>query len=167
MSRWVLTGLSRGIITTKYPKKKDKTPGITPGIPVTYMGNKIYEKIIEICPTNAIYMKDNIPRVDISKCIHCLRCIRHGKDSISWAMDYEWAQAVHEHFSLPSIFKKSAHIRVVDAGDCGACLNEVKLLNNPYYNMHRLGFFYYSHPKEGRYIAGGWLPYRTYENAVN
>jgi formate hydrogenlyase subunit 7 len=30
---------------------------------------------------------------------------------------------------------------VVDAGDCGACLNEVKQLNNPYYNMHRLGFF--------------------------
>ena len=28
-----------------------------------------------------------------------------------------------------------------DAGDCGACLNEVKQLNNPYYNMHRLGFF--------------------------
>jgi Ni,Fe-hydrogenase III small subunit len=33
------------------------------------------------------------------------------------------------------------HIRVVDAGDCGACLSEVKQLNNPYYNMHRLGFF--------------------------
>ena len=30
---------------------------------------------------------------------------------------------------------------VVDAGDCGACLNEVKQLNNPYYNIHRLGFF--------------------------
>ena len=29
----------------------------------------------------------------------------------------------------------------MDAGDCGACLNEVKQLNNPYYNMHRLGFF--------------------------
>jgi Ni,Fe-hydrogenase III small subunit len=38
-------------------------------------------------------------------------------------------------------FRRSAHILVVDAGDCGACLNEVKQLNNPYYNMHRLGFF--------------------------
>ena len=38
-------------------------------------------------------------------------------------------------------FKRSIHIIVVDAGDCGACLNEVKQLNNPYYNMHRLGFF--------------------------
>ena len=38
-------------------------------------------------------------------------------------------------------FRRSIHILVVDAGDCGACLNEVKQLNNPYYNMHRLGFF--------------------------
>ena len=38
-------------------------------------------------------------------------------------------------------FQRSIHIIVVDAGDCGACLNEVKQLNNPYYNMHRLGFF--------------------------
>ncbi len=29
----------------------------------------------------------------------------------------------------------------MDAEDCGACLNEVKQLNNPYYSMHRLGFF--------------------------
>src|SRR5262249_54178501 len=32
-------------------------------------------------------------------------------------------------------------VMVVDAGDCGACLHEVKQLNNPLYNMHRLGFF--------------------------
>ncbi len=38
-------------------------------------------------------------------------------------------------------FRRSIHVLVVDAGDCGACLNEVKQLNNPYYNMHRLGFF--------------------------
>ena len=38
-------------------------------------------------------------------------------------------------------FSRSIHILVVDAGDCGACLNEVKQLNNAYYNMHRLGFF--------------------------
>jgi len=38
-------------------------------------------------------------------------------------------------------FYHSIHILVVDAGDCGACLHEVKQLNNPYYNMHRLGFF--------------------------
>jgi len=42
---------------------------------------------------------------------------------------------------LGGAFKRSVNILVVDTGDCGACLNEVKQLNNPYYNMHRLGFF--------------------------
>jgi Ni,Fe-hydrogenase III small subunit len=36
---------------------------------------------------------------------------------------------------------------VVDAGDCGACLNEVKQLNNPLYNMHRLGIFFTATPR--------------------
>ena len=44
-------------------------------------------------------------------------------------------------------FERSIHICVVDAGDCGACLNEVKQLNNPYYNMHRLGFFITPSPR--------------------
>jgi Ni,Fe-hydrogenase III small subunit len=39
------------------------------------------------------------------------------------------------------------HIMVVDAGDCGACLHEVKQLNNPLYNMHRLGFFFTATPR--------------------
>ena len=36
---------------------------------------------------------------------------------------------------------------VVDAGDCGACLHEVKQLNNPFYNMHRLGYFFTATPR--------------------
>jgi formate hydrogenlyase subunit 7 len=33
------------------------------------------------------------------------------------------------------------HIRFVDAGACSACVSEARQLDNPYYNMHRLGFF--------------------------
>ena len=40
------------------------------------------------------------------------------------------------------------NVLVVDTGDCGACLNEVKQLNNPYYNMHRLGFFITPTPRQ-------------------
>jgi len=50
--------------------------------------------------------------------------------------------------ALGSPFSRSIHILVVDAGDCGACLNEVRHLNNPYYNMHRLGFFITPTPRE-------------------
>ncbi|HUJ39738.1 MAG TPA: hypothetical protein VLW54_04265 [Candidatus Acidoferrales bacterium] len=39
------------------------------------------------------------------------------------------------------------HVIVVDAGDCGACLREVKQLNNPFYNVHRLGIFFTASPR--------------------
>jgi Ni,Fe-hydrogenase III small subunit len=49
---------------------------------------------------------------------------------------------------LGAAFTKSIHVRVVDAGDCGACLREVKQLSNPYYNLHRLGFFITPTPRQ-------------------
>ena len=61
-----------------------------------------------------------------------------------WSQDYEWAGANEigdPRRTFGKEFNRSVHILVVDAGDCGACLNAVKQLNNPYYNMHRLGFF--------------------------
>src|SRR5205807_101530 len=42
---------------------------------------------------------------------------------------------------LENAFGRSLHIRFVDAGACGACMSEARQLDNPYYNMHRLGFF--------------------------
>ena len=53
-------------------------------------------------------------------------------------------------------FAHSLHIIVVDAGDCGACLNEVKQLNNPFYNMHRLGFFFTPTPRAADVLSGCW-----------
>lgn len=42
---------------------------------------------------------------------------------------------------LPKAFQHSLNLFIVDTGDCGACLNEIKRLNTPYYNFHHLGFF--------------------------
>ena len=42
---------------------------------------------------------------------------------------------------MHGVFGRLLHIRFVDAGACGACISEARQLNNPYYNMHRLGFF--------------------------
>ncbi|MDA8049509.1 MAG: hydrogenase [Rhodospirillales bacterium] len=42
---------------------------------------------------------------------------------------------------LGRLFRRSLNIRFVDAGACGACMGEVRQIDNPYYNIHRLGFF--------------------------
>ena len=66
-----------------------------------------------------------------------------------WEMGYEWAAVKGSAFAqLGRPFSRSVNIRVVDAGDCGACLHEVKQLANPYYNLHRLGFFFTPTPRQ-------------------
>ena len=65
-----------------------------------------------------------------------------------WEEGFEWAAIRDDTARVPGAFQHSVYIRVIDAGDCGACLNEIRLLNNPYYNMHRLGFFITPTPRK-------------------
>jgi Ni,Fe-hydrogenase III small subunit len=145
---WVFRGLRTGIRTTRYPKEQEKATGVSPGLPT---GARLAvaaaaENLAERCPTHAIARADGGIQIDRSRCIHCLRCRRDSDDALApWDSSYEWAsfskgpEALVER--LERIFGRSLHIRFVDAGACGACVSEARQLNNPYYNMHRLGFF--------------------------
>ncbi len=149
MSKWVLKGLSSGIVTTRYPKREEKALGISPGFPEIGNKNERTNTITEnICPTGALQNDENGLQLEKGKCIHCFRCNRNTKNPVPWDNSFEWARFTEGGTSFPGVFKKSLHIRVVDSGDCGACLNEVKLLNNPFYNMHRLGFFITPTPRK-------------------
>jgi Ni,Fe-hydrogenase III small subunit len=100
--------------------------------------------MIARCPTRALRDLEGRISVDYTRCVHCFRCARGIETPLDWSHGYEWAGATggaDASQPLGRAFRRSMHIIVVDAGDCGACLHEVKQLNNPYYNMHRLGFF--------------------------
>jgi Ni,Fe-hydrogenase III small subunit len=141
MFQWVSRGLRTGIKTSAYPAKPETAPGVSPGLPVggTYRENES-DLLIGRCPTEAFSQSDRRVIVDYRRCVHCYRCERQIETPIGWSNSYEWAAANGSEV-LGKQFSRSIHILVVDAGDCGACLHEVKQLNNPYYNMHRLGFF--------------------------
>jgi Ni,Fe-hydrogenase III small subunit/ferredoxin-like protein FixX len=146
MSRWVYRGLKTGVVTTLYPVQQETAPGCTPGLPMGQTMSVAQGKQLEkLCPTGAIQARGDRVTVDYRRCIHCYRCAREGEHPLPWQNGYEWAypNPVLEAGSndLASAFTRSIHIKVVDAGDCGACLHEVRKLANPYYNMHRLGFF--------------------------
>jgi len=64
-----------------------------------------------------------------------------------WEEGFEWAEAADRSEALQGPFSRSLHIRFVDAGACGACLTEIKQLNNPFYNIHRLSFFFTPTPR--------------------
>ncbi len=142
MSQWVINGLRTGIKSTRYPTKPETAAGVSPGLPVAcdYPKDRI-ASLIAACPTGVFGERNGRLIVDQTRCVHCYRCTRDIETPVAWQTDYESASVTNGQQNLPAQFCRSTHIIVVDAGDCGACLNEVKQLNNAYYNMHRLGFF--------------------------
>lgn len=167
MTKWVWSGLATRVRTTRYPARQDGSGGVSPGFPagrVLAPGDP--GAVVERCPTGALQRRGGRIDVDQRRCVHCYRCA-HGEDALDWAPGYEWAAATAESVRtagmtqpaagservagqavrLGRAFARSVHIRVVDAGDCGACLHEVKQLANPYYNAHRLGFFFTPTPR--------------------
>jgi Ni,Fe-hydrogenase III small subunit len=142
MSQWVINGIRTGIKTTAYPRGAEHAAGVTPGMPRGGGFGAGAQALVERCLTHALDRTDGDISVDSRRCVHCYRCVRGVADPLNWDTTYEWAStAASLTNELGQPFRRSIHVLVVDAGDCGACLNEVKQLNNPYYNMHRLGFF--------------------------
>lgn len=149
MSQWVIKGIRTGIKTTAYPLRAELAAGVTPGLPDGRFDAEAVV-LVERCPTQALSQADGKISVDYRRCVHCYRCVRGIPHPLNWQPTYEWggssaASSLHNELGQP--FQHSIHVLVVDAGDCGACLNEVKQLNNPYYNMHRLGFFITPSPR--------------------
>ena len=151
MIQWVNRGIRTGIKTTIYPTSPENAAGVTPGLPQggTHSPEEV-QALVEGCPTHAISGQYDQVSIDYRRCVHCFRCHPQLSETLGWSQDYEWAGANETRDPRRTFgkeFNRSAHILVVDAGDCGACLNEVKQLNNPYYNMHRLGFFFTPTPR--------------------
>jgi Ni,Fe-hydrogenase III small subunit len=150
MSFWFWHGLRNGVRTTSYPRILESATGVSPGRPVTteFDSTDEVDAAAAGCPTGAIVASGKNATVVLRNCIHCQRCRFGFPRPLAWQPDYEWTAANRETFGpLPSPYRNSTHIMVVDAGDCGACLREVKQLNNPFYNMHRLGLFLTATPR--------------------
>ncbi len=119
----------------------------------------------EICPTQAITMVDPAGadlrlEVDYGRCVVCQLCIEACPTEAMMA-SRDWAFGVRRREDLvwsseparrtgdgaPAEFRRSLHIRHVDAGSCNGCESELQALNNPFYNLHRLGIFFTASPR--------------------
>ena len=162
MTRWVLEGLRTGIKSTRYPFVAEIAAGVSPGRPEGRADAVRDAVAAASCPTDAIVAADGASAVDHRHCVHCQRCRDAEPAVVDWQQTYEWAgerDAGHAAEVLQRQFQRSLHIRFVDAGACGACMSEVRQLNNPYYNMHRLGFFLTPTPRNADVlIVAGPVP---------
>ncbi|MGH7716172.1 MAG: hypothetical protein ACREML_09285 [Vulcanimicrobiaceae bacterium] len=140
---WFLRGLFGAKKTTAYPKRPERALGTSPGLPAGVdRATPSQQALAEICPVGAIVREQERVEIREGRCVHCMRCAPHvAKDPLPWRSDVAWAALAPNASGLGGAFTRSIHIRVVDAGDCGSCLSEITHLNDPLYNMHRLGIF--------------------------
>ena len=152
MSFWFWHGLRNGIRTTRYPRIAETAAGVSPGAPIATVFSSAGHALEAAanCPVGAITAQEKTAVPDLRICVWCQRCRFGTSQTLDWRGGYEWGRRAPAHSGfapLPRPFARSLHVMVVDAGDCGACLNEVRQLNNPLYNMHRLGIFLTATPR--------------------
>jgi Ni,Fe-hydrogenase III small subunit len=123
-------------------------PGVTPGRPEPARRDNA-ENVASVCPTAALKVEARGVAVDFARCVHCQRC-RTGAGALPWRADVEWAadDGAVAQAALPARFRRSLHVRYLDAGACGGCMGEVRLIDAPPYNLHRFGIFITATPRD-------------------
>jgi len=167
MPQWTLLGLLQGKQTAPWPLSKgdDGQEGFI-GMPRFHpeLCGDDCKACADVCPTKAITIKEggkNRLDVDYGRCIVCQLCteacptgamaasgdwafgVRQRQDLV-WREDTEAASAEN---AARSGFRRSLHVRHVDAGSCNGCESELQALNNAFYNLHRLGIFFTASPR--------------------
>ncbi|HTV44580.1 MAG TPA: NADH-quinone oxidoreductase subunit NuoB [Stellaceae bacterium] len=172
MQLWTLMGLRAGKATMAWPAGEagDGQEGVL-GMP-RYQPEACREgcaECAESCPTQAIVLADPAApgarlAIDYGRCVVCQLCteacptgaltpsadwafgVRRREDLV-WQAEIAAGTASPAAGAVPSGFRRSLHIRHVDAGSCNGCESELQALINPFYNLHRLGIFFTPSPR--------------------
>jgi Ni,Fe-hydrogenase III small subunit/ferredoxin len=170
MPLWTLIGLLEGNQTIPWPLASgdDGQTGVI-GMPryEPELCSDECRACADACPTEAIRISPPNTRkhqldVDYGRCVVCQLCIEACPTgamapSSDWAFgarnrqDLIWTKPALDVGGVRSEprqgFRRSLHIRHVDAGSCNGCESELQALNNPIYNLHRLGIFFTASPR--------------------
>jgi Ni,Fe-hydrogenase III small subunit/Pyruvate/2-oxoacid:ferredoxin oxidoreductase delta subunit len=172
MPFWTLFGLQKGKATAAWPRVdhahgQDGVLGM-PRFDPEKCGEGC-DDCASVCPTSAISVKaDAVGKerlaVDYGRCVVCQLCVEACPGEAA-TPSFDWAFGTRSRSDLllnngapadgaephpiesRNRFRRSLHIRHVDAGSCNGCESELQALNNPFYNLHRLGIFFTNSPR--------------------
>jgi Ni,Fe-hydrogenase III small subunit/ferredoxin len=164
MLEWIIRGLRRGRVTTRYPFRDEEPFLGFRGRVDLLAADGARRELEELCPTSAISV-DGRGRVtlDRGRCILCGACVSAAPARFAFRPTYETAARrrgellAGSHADLGSIrqalgdqvsaLRRSVHVRHVDAGSDGAEEWEIQALTNPHYDVQRLGIYLTSSPR--------------------
>lgn len=177
MLKIILARLQQGHQTIKYPDgPPPKMPDRFRGQPVINAANCAANcnTCVRVCPTDAITIESNNPRIDMGKCLFCSDCVNAcPQHAIVYSNDYRLAArqrqdmivdnnhqnrpcAVEMDKKLKKLFGRSLKLRQVSAGGCNACEADTNVLNTLAWDLGRFGIQFVASPRhaDGLLITG-------------
>jgi Ni,Fe-hydrogenase III small subunit/ferredoxin len=166
MLEWILRGLHKGRITTRYPRRPANAPAGFLGRVDVLDGTGANAELAGICPTAAIAVDDaGRVRLDRGRCILCGECARAMPQRFAFRGEYETAARSRGALvagdgggqdperlrrtlgERARGLRRSIHVRHIDCGSDGSEEWEIQALWNPHYDIQRLGFFLTNAPR--------------------
>jgi Ni,Fe-hydrogenase III small subunit/ferredoxin len=142
-----------------------------PDIDALRLTQAIAQRVVDACPTSALSLNGSRLALNYGECIGCGNCVDTGqgvffpaerlarsgvsKSALLRHWDLETASeiiadepAIAETAKrIRAIVGRALNIRQVDAGSCNGCEGEIIALNNPYYDLERMGIHFVASPK--------------------
>jgi Ni,Fe-hydrogenase III small subunit/ferredoxin len=168
MFRWIARGLRIGTLTTRFPRQAPEAEALGSPLPGIHpRGPERAEALrgASACPTGAIDVDGDGVTLDLGRCIGCGLCWERAPASFVEGPSYGLAADRRAGLrararwgvppevparwtrQMPSLWRRSLHVRHVDGGSDGAVEFELAQLNAPQYDLHRLGVFFTSSPR--------------------
>jgi Ni,Fe-hydrogenase III small subunit/ferredoxin len=168
MFRWIARGLRVGRLTTRYPWAAAEADALGSPLAAIHPQGPTRpdaEPAEAACPTGAIAIDDGGVTLDLGRCVACGLCWAVSPKSFVAGPAYGAAADRREGLLVrcawqarpetparrvrkPSGFwRRSLHVRHVDAGSDGAIELELAQLTAPHYDLHRLGVFFTASPR--------------------
>jgi Ni,Fe-hydrogenase III small subunit len=164
MIEWLLRGLGRGVVTTRYPRRIEPADEAARGRVEVTRADGAAPELAAVCPTGAIGVRDGRVSLDRGRCILCGLCVEAAPDRFAFSAIAETASRSRRALVVGDAggaggelrrplaeqartLRRSVHIRHVDTGSDGSEESEIQALTNPYYDMQRLGLYFTASPR--------------------
>jgi formate hydrogenlyase subunit 6/NADH:ubiquinone oxidoreductase subunit I len=94
MPLWFVRGLRRGVVTTRYPARAESSAASLPTPPAFRSWQLTVEtadRMIAVCPSNALWRQDDVLIFDAGTCTSCGRCAQAAPDAVTPSGEFELA----------------------------------------------------------------------------
>jgi Ni,Fe-hydrogenase III small subunit/ferredoxin len=174
MFKTLLARARQGYRTAGYPAQPPSLPPLFRGRPTIDAGKcqSGCTACAAICPTDAIDLSAERPRLDLGRCIFCADCATAcPTGAIVLSSDWQLAASDRDALQLSAnappdvaaldgklrrLLGRSLRLRQISAGGCNGCEAEVNALGNVVFDASRFGIDFVASPRhaDGVLITG-------------